>query len=249
MAATHLAPPTSESEFSRYCIANAPTTDADPRTDEDVASWMDTDGENMSLSSYLFSLKRSNLDVNWDVVINQKAAKDSVGCAFEAHRSRILREAGFTVRTQVNDTKEPGVAWTADQACYDGTGALVMLEEDKGHYSDKCMTQRALMEFTKTIVNFGQRGKAIPAFNLATFCKPQGVDEMIDFIKLLNPTIGTILADNLHLSYISGTRKNGWWGKTTKYAHCYTERADHAQIGQDIAWLTAVSRDADLEVQ
>ena len=100
-----------------------------------------------------------------------KAKKDIVGESYENLRKGWIRNCGLDIATK--EEKENfknlfGGAYDADQYIVDAnTRILLALEEDKGHYVDKCFFKRALINAVEMIAYCLKKEIDIPYFILS----------------------------------------------------------------------------------
>lgn len=121
-----------------------------------------------------------------------KSLKDLVGYEYEQHRKRIWEHYGFTVS---KDNKYYKTDW-----CIYYNNKLVAIEEDKGHYVDKCFCERSLMSFCKVI----NKNQINPKFILHSFTRYRLFDKNVkEFGAIIKEDIFCNLKQNLYYSYLN----------------------------------------------
>jgi|TARA_B100000282_G_C31713781_1_gene482463 hypothetical protein len=100
-----------------------------------------------------------------------KAKKDIVGKSYEMLREKCIKSYGCDIATKKEREyfkKMLGGSYDADQYIVQKhTRKLLALEEDKGHYVDKCFFKRALANATETVAYCLKNNIEIPYFILS----------------------------------------------------------------------------------
>lgn len=124
-----------------------------------------------------------------------KARKDIVGAEFELFRKDKINSYP-NIRTANADEiaqfkQESEGYFNADQYLISQkTGELVAIEENKGHYVDKCFFKRAISNCIEVIATHQEKGKEPPYFILSCPTSYSGAAEILKFQeKVLRPEI------------------------------------------------------------
>ena len=141
-----------------------------------------------------------------------KAAKDIVGASYESMREDWIRSNGLDIATskEVQILKEKfGNVYNADQYIVDRkTRELLAVEEDKGHYVDKCFYKRAIFNAMDLFEYCDDNNIAAPYFILSC---PTKYSAPKDITKKFRKSLQNIFA------------------KKFKYFHA----CDHGRTGRD----------------
>jgi len=167
-----------------------------------------------------------------------KAPKDVVGKAFEAHRQRVWKHFGFDV-TKDRHEAQFDVDWAIEY-----NGNLIALEEDKGHYADSCMHIRAFSEFAKTINNYNKKNKDIPLLILSSFTRYSKHTEKFEELKETWKTEISMHSNKMHyttLTYCNRLPDKDWVGsKQSTRSDSYSHFAEDALILEDIEFIKSI---------
>jgi len=117
-----------------------------------------------------------------------KAKKDIVGTRYEKFKVEWVKSySHLDVATPAEISKikkDFGGTFNADIYIVDKkTRELLALEEDKGHYVDKCFLKRALMNAVDTIVASSKNNKTPPKFILSSPTSYAKVSEILDSLS------------------------------------------------------------------
>lgn len=165
-----------------------------------------------------------------------KALKDVVGKAFELHRKRLWEHFGFVVSKDKHYAMF-NVDWSITYK-----GALIALEEDKGHYLDSCFMERALTGFRKTVNTYIKKEEPIPILIIHSFTKynkfNEKLEEDMDTIKteirneIQKKLVYTTLVECDRLS------KDKWFSE--ELYNCYSVNAREELILKDIEFIQSL---------
>jgi hypothetical protein len=168
-----------------------------------------------------------------------KALKDVVGACYEVHRAKLYTEAGFRTVGQQK------MGFAVDIAVYDSQDNLLVLEETKGHYVDKCFFERALVGFCKSIRILQKQNKPIPILLLHSFCKynqsERAFNEFCDVYK--GAEVIPILKEKFEYKFIHNKDrkpKTVWFSQSGPARTPYSEFAIDALIEDDIRFITSL---------
>lgn len=132
---------------------------------------------------------------------SSKAKKDIVGDCYEAWKRRWIRsypnlDVATPAEVNLIEKKYKG-AFRADVYIVNTkTRELLALEEDKGHYVDKCFLKRAISNAVETIAISKAEGYSTPNFILSCPTKYEKVENIVEFSKnYLQPDIYELLKD------------------------------------------------------
>jgi len=165
-----------------------------------------------------------------------KALKDVIGREYENHRQRIFSAAGFKTATHL---RPPGVSWRVDGLYYKNQ-RLVVLEETKGHYSDKCFTGRAYREFIETIVEYNDMKQPQPRYIFHVFGPPSSLQLELQFWDKIRPDLTAILRKQTSVTYICQRGRNPvsrWFTDKKRDGGWYTKNSDNNLIAADVQYI------------
>tara|TARA_Y100000591_G_C21839887_1_gene704929 strand:+ start:1162 stop:1800 length:639 start_codon:yes stop_codon:yes gene_type:complete len=207
---------------------------------------MDQKTQEHDIAAEMEFYKQSLREAEEEVVIQKrsgKAKKDIVGAEFESHRKRVWEHFGFTVET---NTSKYGGDWNVDCNVF-WKGKLILMEEDKAHYADKCMTDRAILDFINTIKNiwFGDEEKEIPVFLFHSFTKFPDFNHLLNKqIRGLSEDLKNIIVKNIHYTTITSKNRlkdKEWVGnKKCERVDSYTHFSEDELIVKDIMFIKSL---------
>lgn len=118
----------------------------------------------------------------------EKAKKDIVGSHYEEFKARWIKSyphLDVATPAEVSKIKKDfGGTFNADIYIVDKkTRKLLALEEDKGHYVDKCFLKRALMNAVDTIIISAKKNKIPPKFILSSPTSYAKVSEILESLS------------------------------------------------------------------
>jgi len=191
----------------------------------------------MNIQTYKQSLENAENAIN--IAKQEKALKDVVGDYYEAHRATLYTEAGFTT------VRQQKMGFAIDIAVYDNDDNMLILEETKGHYVDKCFFERALVGFCRTIKILKKANKPIPILLVHSFCKynqhEKTFQEFCDMFE--GASVITELKTHFKYTYIHDRdRKNKklWFSKNEDRTP-YSTFAIDTLIQQDLDFIHSLS--------
>ncbi len=136
-----------------------------------------------------------------ECLLSSKAKKDIVGDHYESWKEKWIRSYShldIATATEIEEIKEryKGV-FNADIYIVNAeTRELLALEEDKGHYVDKCFLKRALSNAIETITISMMEGFKVPDFILSCPTKYGEVKNIVEFSRnYLQPEVFNLLKD------------------------------------------------------
>jgi len=148
-----------------------------------------------------------------------KAAKDIVGASYESMREDWIRSNGLDIATskEVQIFKEKfGNVYNADQYIVDRkTRELLAVEEDKGHYVDKCFYNRAVFNAMQLFAHCDDNNIAAPYFILSC---PTKYPAPKDIIKMFRKPLQNIFAKKFKYFHACDHGRTG----RNKYLKCDT---------------------------
>ena len=198
---------------------------------------------NKAIEFYKQSLKMADNEVK--TLAQNKALKDSVGAAYESHRKRVWEHFGFEVSKDRHDAAFR-VDWSITYK-----GALIALEEDKGHYLDSCSLDRAFASFTKTVNTYKKKNKTVPVLILHSFTRYKKFSEKLeDLLDILGH--GNQIKDEInkkkklvYITLVESDRlpKKKWFSKEEYRYDCYYTNASDKLIIEDIKFIQSLILD------
>lgn len=203
------------------------------------------------MEAHLEFYKQSLRELEEEVIIQKrsgKAKKDIMGCAFESHRKRIWEYHGFTVKS---NTSKYGGDWNVDCNVF-WKENLILMEEDKAHYADKCMTDRGILDFINTIKNIwfndDDKEKKIPVFLFHSFGRFPDFNHLLyKQIRGLSEDLKDIIVKNIHYTTISSLnrlKEKEWIGcKKCERTDSYTHFSEDELIIKDIQFIQSLIPD------
>jgi hypothetical protein len=148
----------------------------------------------LDITGYKNTFQKEYIEKISKFVANNKAKKDGIGEAYENFRSTIPNTINkdlviipkkyhkkYLKEINLNSSFKP------DQIITDKNGRILAIEEDKGHYVDKCFLERSLFGALKTIRRMRKSGfteEQIPYFLLCSPTKYSKYDE--EFKEILD---------------------------------------------------------------
>jgi hypothetical protein len=188
------------------------------------------------LNFYRNSLKSAGEKIN--ELKRTKALKDVIGKEYEQHRKRLWEFMGYTV-----DKKRNNAAFDVDWSIY-YRGNLVALEEDKGHYVDKCFFERCIHGFIGTINN---KGCESPKLILSAFTMYNlHINTERKSLELYKDHLVEIFRDNYTYNYINKCDrfpKNKWFSSDIECHHNpYEEYQNDELIIKDIQYMLSFKK-------
>jgi len=159
----------------------------------------------MSNRSYENLIKEHYDRCFYESQTSTKAKKDIVGVNYEYIRRVWIKDNGLDVATKEEKEKFKkmfGGTYDADQYIVDPSSrTLLALEEDKGHYVDKCFFKRALINFVETIAYCLKNKIEVPYFILSCPTKYSGYGEqmqyLLDELQLFNDKVTNICKEKI----------------------------------------------------
>jgi hypothetical protein len=122
-----------------------------------------------------------------------KAKKDIVGARYEEHRDGVIkssRHLDIATKEEVKKFKEMYDGnFDADKyIVHEKTRQLLAVEEDKGHYVDKCFLKRAMENALETFATSIEKGFEVPYFILNSPTSYSKYEEVFQRkLKLIHP--------------------------------------------------------------
>ena len=154
--------------------------------------------------SQFFKEIRTNFDHYYEnlygeCLFSSKAKKDIVGDHYEALKEKWISSYSHLDVTNADEIKDiknryKGV-FNADIYIVNAdTRELLVLEEDKGHYVDKCFLKRAISNAIETITISVMEGFSVPDFVLSCPTRYGEVKNIVDFSRnYLQPEVFNLL--------------------------------------------------------
>jgi|TARA_R110000796_G_scaffold177034_1_gene293906 hypothetical protein len=102
-----------------------------------------------------------------ECAIREKAKKDIVGAHYEKFRESFIKELGFKIGKKEDISDIADGSYDPDQIILSPAGNVVAIEEDKGHYVDKCFLARAIINSGRITQNCIDRSLPVPYFILS----------------------------------------------------------------------------------
>ena len=115
-------------------------------------------------------------------VNEEKAGKDIVGEEFEKKRRKFYQSFGFKTSKQKIGSYNPDIVITNKK------GEIIVIEEDKGHYTDSCFLDRLMMNAARVFSEYIEKGTQqddIPYFVLSCMTRFNGYENKYEINKKL----------------------------------------------------------------
>jgi hypothetical protein len=101
-------------------------------------------------------------DILSECAEKRKAKKDIVGLHYEAFREKFIKELGFRIGKKEDIADITDGFYNPDQIILSPAGKVVAIEEDKGHYVDKCFLSRAIINSARVVQKCIDRDLPVP---------------------------------------------------------------------------------------
>ena len=132
-----------------------------------------------------------------------RAGKDVVGHYYESFRTKIYESVdGLRVLGRA-EKKELFPFYDADIVVVNSDNEVVVIEEDKAHYVDKCFLKRAVGNFAELVLNLTDKGIEVPYLVLSSSTTYSGFERVMnEFGRVFNPEIMDVVREKMVYSRV-----------------------------------------------
>ena len=179
------------------------------------------------------------------IASSNKAAKDVVGKSYEEFRTAQIKKYKYLDVASPKEAKEfrryLGNEFTADQYIVEKESRKILaVEEDKGHYVDKCFAKRAIFNAAEVFSHCNANNIEAPYFILS--CPTMfAVDELIEGQrKMFNDAVPCLLKYKFKFFYACTH------GRTSRFEYLVEEsmpfEVDPVLVAKEVEFFNKLSR-------